>query len=351
MIRILFSLIGFVSLSACSSHAPEIQTFCLRDDIGNYIIKWETSPQLEGTVKLYVSDTPYKFDRSNPATYANIRDGITKYVTEDNITRKYFLLSFNDRYLEKVASRSVAMDSVQNFRDLGGYASEKDRKEIRWGKIFRSGSINSLGDRDIVRLDNLGIKTIIDLRSEEEWMASPIDYAKANIIHIPVTMERHSEIFSRIDEGRIRKGDGVVYMQDMYIQYVEENKEQFAKALSFFEDEDNYPIVFSCSLGKDQVGFLAAMLLAALDIPEETILNDYLASNDYLELSRYASMVQGLNSDAQETLTVLLSANATFLELAFQRIKKEHGSLKEYLAKELHISEKQQNKLKEILLF
>lgn len=351
MIRTFFSLIGLVSLSACSSHTPEIQTRCLRDDIGNYIIKWETNPQLEGTMKLYVSDTPDRFNRSIPAGQINIENGITKYVTEDNITRKYFLLSFNDRYFETVASRSVVMDSVQNFRDLGGYASGKNKKEIRWGKVFRSGKIGTLSARDTTRLNDLGIKTIVDLRSEEESAASPVCYTKANIIHIPITTRKLPEILTRIEEGRVRKGDGIVFMQDLYIQYVEEKKEQFAKALAIFEDKDNYPITFSCSLGKDQVGFLAALLLAALDIPEETILNDYLATNDYLDLSLFNPRGQGLNLDAQETLTVILSANSTFLDLALQKIKKDYGSIKEYLTEELHISEKQQNKLKEILLF
>ncbi|MDR1202429.1 MAG: tyrosine-protein phosphatase [Tannerellaceae bacterium] len=351
MIRFFFSLIGLVSLSACSSHTPEIQTICLRDDVGNYIIKWETNPPLKGTMKLYVSDTPGKFNKSNPVSYINIEEGITKYVTDDNITRKYFRLFFNDKYVKTVASRPVPMDSVLNFRDLGGYASYKNKKEIRWGKVFRSGKIDALSIRDSIKLNNLEIKTMIDLRSKEELTASPVGYTKANILHIPISNDKLSEIVARIDEGRVRKGDGIVFMQDLYIQYVNKDKEQFAEALAVFEDKDNYPIVISSSLGKDRVGFLTALLLVALDIPEETILNDYLATNDFLDLNRFNARVQGLNSDAQETLTVILSANSTFLDLAFQRIRKEYGSVKEYLINELHFSEKQQNKLKEILLF
>jgi protein-tyrosine phosphatase len=342
---------GFVSLSACSLHTPEIQTLCLRDDIGNYIIKWETNPPLEGTMRLYVSDTPGNFDRSNPVSYINIGEGITRYVTDDNITRKYFLLSFNDKYAKMVASRFVPMDSVRNLRDLGGYASYRNKKEIRWGKVFRSGKIGALSVRDSVKLNKLEIKTIIDLRMEEERVASPAGYTKADIIHIPVSTGKWPGILARINEGRVRKGDGVVFMEDLYIQYVEEGKEQFGRALAVFEDKDNYPIAISSSLGKDRVGFLAALLLAALDIPEEAILNDYLATNDFLDLNLFDARVQGLNSDAQQTLTVLLSANPAFLDLAFQKIKKEYGSVKEYLANELHFSERQQNKLKEILLF
>ncbi|MDR0748950.1 MAG: tyrosine-protein phosphatase [Tannerellaceae bacterium] len=345
-----YSLIGFVSLSACSLHTPEIQTLCLRDEIGNYIIKWETNPPLEGVMTLYVSDTPGRFDKSAPVSDTDIREGITRYVTNDNITRKYFLLSFNDKYAETVAARFVPMDSVPNFRDLGGYASYGNKKKIRWGKVFRSGKIERLSPRDSIKLNKLGIKTIIDLRTEEEQAASPASHT-ARIIHIPVSNGKWDGILARIDEGRARKGDGVVFMQDLYIQYVEEEKEQFGKALAVFEEKDNYPVAISCSLGKDRVGFLTALLLAALDIPEEVILNDYLATNDFLRLNRFNARVQGLDPDAQQTLTVILSANPAFLDLAFRKIKKEYGSVKEYLTNELHFSEYGQNKLKEILLF
>ena len=45
----IFSLFACVTLiTGCSSNNPEIRALCLRDDIGNYILKWETEPQMEG---------------------------------------------------------------------------------------------------------------------------------------------------------------------------------------------------------------------------------------------------------------------------------------------------------------
>ena len=98
--RILFLFTSVALLAGCSSgRAPEIRAICLRDDISNYIIKWETDPHTDGTMKLYVSDTPNSFDMSRPCSYADINDGRVTYITNDNITRKYFLLSFNDKIL------------------------------------------------------------------------------------------------------------------------------------------------------------------------------------------------------------------------------------------------------------
>lgn len=345
-------IIGLTSLlSACSSYTPDISIVCMRDDIGNYILKWETNPQIEGTLKIYASDDPSRFNKSTPVAYANISDGITTYITDNNITRKYFLLSFNDKYYRTIGSRSVLMDSVQNLRDLGGYKVRQNEKRTRWGKVFRSGKVSSLGDRDTLRLDILNIKTIIDLRTNEEVAVSPVRYKKANVIHIPVALGNLEEVNERIREKRIRKGDGVLFMQDLYLQFATANSEQFGKALDVFLDENNYPILFNCTLGKDRVGFMAAILLLSLGVPEDVVMRDYMETNNFIDLAPYQTHVREMDSNAQETLTVVLTANESFLNLALRRIEKEYGSFSKYLSKELNIHEKQQDRLKEILLF
>lgn len=349
--QILVLVTSVILLVGCNSgRAPEIRAICLRDEIGNYIIKWETDPLIDGTMKLYVSDTPNSFDMSQPCSYTNINNGRVTYITNDNITRKYFLLSFNDKYFHTIGARSIQMDSVQNLRDIGGYLSKYKKRKTGWGKIFRSGELKSLSRNDAIRLNNLKIKTIIDLRGEDEISIAPQKYTEANIISIPIPIKDKEQITKRLIEGRIRKGDGLVYMQDTYIRYVIEYSEQFSKALKVFLNKDNYPILINCSMGKDRAGFLTAMLLAALDVPEETIIKDYMASNHHINLRNLAYIARSFNTDAQETITVLLGANETWLDLALHKIKKEYGSTDKYLSKGLHLTEKERDTLKDIIL-
>lgn len=353
MVKSIFTLLTSIGiLFGCTSNAPEIHTICLRDDIGNYIIKWETYPQMRGPMKMYVSDNADSFNTASPVGYVNIDEGITRYITNDNISRKYFLLSFNDKYYQTVGARSVFMDNVQNLRDMGGYSSNHNRI-TRWGKIFRSGQLTELSEWDSIRMDNLAIKTIIDLRSIEEAEASPIKYnnPNTNIISIPVNIGNTAELFERLKEGRMRKGDGILYLQDLYLQFITDNSNQFAKALDIFLDESNYPILYSCDIGKDSSGFLSAMLLAALGASESTIMKDYLASNEYIQTDKMAYLAHEMNSDAQEAITVLLGAHESLLDLVFQKIRKDYGSTDKYLSKELQLTEKKRNKLKDILLY
>ena len=149
----------------------------------------------------------------------------------------------------------------------------------------------------------------------------------------------------------MRKGDAGVYMEDEYLQFVTDNTDQFAKVLEQFQNEDNYPNLISCSYGKDRTGFLTAMLLAALDIPRDAIMEDYLTSNQYIDTSHLADIVKHLSTDAQESITVFLTANEGLMDLAFHKIKKEYGSTEKYLSKGLRLTDKKRERLKDILLY
>lgn len=348
--RIFFLFTCVTLLGGCSSNTPEIRALCLRDDIGNYIIKWETDPHIDGMLKMYVSDTPDTFNRSLPSGYANINDGVATYITNDNMVRKYFLLSFNDKFFQTVGSRSVSMDSIQNLRDIGGYFTN-DKKMTRWGKVYRSGKLNPICEWDSIRLDNLHIKTIIDLRDSNEVATEPSQYKNAKIAYVPIPIQDTEAMKERLLEGRMRKGDGMLFLQDTYLRFVTENSEQFRKALQIFLDKDNYPILLNCSMGKDRAGFLTAMLLTALGIPEETVKKDYMASNDYIDVSHLAYMARNLSTDAQETITVLVSVHEILLDIAFDQIRKEYGSNDKYLSKGLYLSDKDRETLKDILLY
>lgn len=349
--RIVTFFAGMSAMFSCATpNMPEIRTLCQRDDIGNYIVKWETFPQMDGPLKVYVSDMPDYFDESTPVALTSIKDGITTYITIDNITRKYFLLSFNNQFKEIVGARSVSTDNVQNFRDMGGYLDDNDHM-LKWGNIFRSGDLDRINDADRLRIKNLSINTIIDLRTSDEISTNAPVYPDAKIIHIPIFAGDPKEIMERIKQGRMKKGDGMLFLQDIYLQFVDNDSEQFAQALDLFLDKKNYPILFHCTQGKDRAGFLAALLLAALDVPEETIMKDYMYTNDYVNIRALASFANDLDTDAQEAITALLSANELYLSVAFKKIKKEYGSIHKYMEEKLNFTTKKREKLKEIMLY
>ena len=322
---------------SCTSHAPQIEALCLRDAIGNY-------------VRISVSDDSERFEDKPVALTANIRDGVATYITNDNVTRKYFRLVFNEKYTRIVSARSSTMDNIQNFRDMGGYATGEG-KIVKWGKVFRSGQLDALSREDSIRINELGIRTIIDLRTEREAALHPTRYTNARIVRIPIAVGETTDVIQRVVDGKMRKGDAQIFMEDEYLQFVTDNSDAFAQALQVFLDADNYPILFTCSYGKDRSGFLGAMLLTALKATRETILTDYLTSNQYISADHLMEMASCLSTEAQESITVFLTADEHLMDLAFRKIEKEYGSTEKYLSQGLRFDDNAQKRLRKILLY
>ena len=345
-----FAALIAMTSSCATPTMTDIRTVCLRDDIGNYVIKWETYPIITGNVSVFVSDLPDSFEEKAPVGVIDVDKGLVKYITIDNITRKYFLLQFNEGEKEIVGAREVVTDNVQNFRDIGGYITH-DKRSVKWGNIFRSGHLDAIDIIDKYRIDNLNLQTIVDLRISEEFANIPKVYVAPQNINIPIGMGSPSKMEKILNSGKFKKGDALLYMQDAYMGSIDRQSEYYAAVLNLLLDPNNYPVLVHCSLGIDRTGFCVALILSALGVPEETIMKDYMSSNQYINLMRSAPKARNSSSELQETVTTLLSANELFLDIAFNKIKKEYGSVQKYMEQKLNFTTKKQEQLKELMLY
>ena len=108
--------------------------------------------------------------------------------------------------------------------------------------------------------------------------------------------------------------------------------------------DNKVPMIVHCAAGKDRTGIAIALLLAALDVPQETIVRDYLLTNDATNfeqfiVTRQASQL-GLATTNHPLLTldvdvrrVLFSAHSDFLAGAFAAIRERDGGVNDYLAR------------------
>jgi protein-tyrosine phosphatase len=352
--NISFYVMAMAALTACSADfPPHIYTVCERDTVGNYIIKWETAYPMEGKVDIYVSGDPDQFDLSSrPALSANISDCLVTYVTPDNITRQYFRLVVGNKYTYTVSERLLKMDSVPNLRDIGGYFTEDRDRSTCWGKIYRCGNLSRLSLHDSLRLDNLHLRTIIDMRSAAEMTQTPLSFGNTRIVSIPLTINTIQTVSDRLRADRLHRGDAIVHMQDAYLRLISENIPAFSVALHEFLLRDNYPILVTCTFGKDACGFLSSLLLAAVGVPENTILYDYLETGltfdhivPYLDYSP-----DELSAKAIEAAIVLLSADEAFFNPVHVRIRRDYGSFEQFLSTKLSLSSSDRTHLKNIIL-
>ncbi len=58
--------------------------------------------------------------------------------------------------------RILKLEGGCNFRDLGGYRT-RDGRELKWGRVFRTGVLSYFTPDDNEQLNQLGVRVICDL--------------------------------------------------------------------------------------------------------------------------------------------------------------------------------------------
>ena len=186
--------------------------------------------------------------------------------------------------------KQLDFDSVVNFRELGGYKSG-DGRRVKYGMFYRSGIDKKYNncdgfEKDLAKLHSLGVKVILDFRSKQEVDRMPdpkipgVDYYNICALleddgsEMVFSPEDISEIMSK-KEGMVDGIKGMLYKMYRNMPF---GNIAFKK---LFEEikEKNIPILFHCSAGKDRTGVAAMLILLALGVDEEEILDDYELTN------------------------------------------------------------------------
>ena len=124
-------------------------------------------------------------------------------------------------------------------------------------------------------------------------------------------------------------------MLEVYRRFVRLHTPVFAALLQLIADaQTDLPLAFHCTAGKDRTGWAAALLLLALGVPRETVIEDFLRSNGRWRM-------QGASSD----WAVLASVRFEYLECALDEIDLLWGSFDSYLAGPLGVDDAARTRL------
>lgn len=348
-IKVLFVLGSLLMAAGCSQESS-ISFFCEKDRAGNYILKWEVTPKDEkDEVKIYMSKDDTGF-REPPVLTASVNDYVATIPTGDSVGRHYFRLKVNKTFSGVISNRVFKTDSVQNFRDLGGYYTVSG-KQVKWGKLYRSGELYELTAKDRKMLDALDIKTVIDFRDEEEKLQYPDGYQAPKTIHIPMFTGNRAYVREKIIDGTFYRGDAIIFTQDTYKTLVVDHSEEFARFFDILCDESNYPVVFHGYLGKDRVGLASYILLYVLGVSNNINEEDYLLSNSNIAEEQVMGEARFLPERMQEAATVVCKVNLSYLNYAKTCMINKSGSIDNYITNELKLTEDKKEKLRQILLY
>jgi len=219
--------------------------------------------------------------------------------------------------------RHVELSGCCNFRDLGGYPTA-DGRRTAWRRVFRADGLTDLTDADLAVLDELGVRLVIDLRTDGEAESRgrfPAHVEHVAYHHLPLTDTLPGE-----ETAPEWRDPGFVAAR--YRSMLEEGTDSVVRAVQLIADGANLPAVFHCSVGKDRTGVLAAVVLGFLGVPDEVIVEDYALSGE--AMVRILGRFEREFPDAEEILDryrpMILSVDPASMAGLLAGVRADHGS-------------------------
>ncbi len=220
--------------------------------------------------------------------------------------------------------RHIALEQALNFRDVGGYVTA-DGRRVRWRRLFRAGGLSQLSPADLGVLRQLGITTVVDLRSTAEWEMGrfPVDALPVTFHHLPIVEEI-------LDPTRYQLPAGM--MAARYQDYARQGGPQVAKAISVVADPDSHPAVVHCLAGKDRTGVVVALVLALLGVDDETVAEDYALSSEAMNgLRERAMAIPDRPLRSPELTNEVFSARPDNITGLLSALRHDHGTIEDYV--------------------
>lgn len=241
--------------------------------------------------------------------------------------------------------RVIALEGASNLRDVGGYRTEGGGR-VRFGRVYRSAALANLTDADQATIAGLGLRTVCDFRGTQERQRA--------LSRLPAEIEQHSlpiepsigASLRDIAATRAATGqDAQALMQRAYVAYALEWSARYHAMFDLLLQPERTPLLLHCSAGKDRTGFGTALLLTALGVGWDVVLEDYLATNRIWRGD--SELAHELPPDAAE---VMLRVHPDLLEAAFAAVKREYGSIDRYFERTLGLTPNARARLRELLV-
>ena len=256
----------------------------------------------------------------------------------------------------------IEFEKLNNTRDLGGM--EADGGKIRHGMLYRSGFLQKASEKDLEKLKTFDIGAVVDFRSGNETREQPDPLiGSEKQIHLPAEDEQALGI-ERDEEAKKRVGEILIdrviadpdyankYMSGLYRRFVSNTftAGQYRKFIQLLEEEEK-PVLWHCTAGKDRAGFGAILLEEILGVDREAIRADYLKTNGYIreEVDFLVDMFEKMRPQnyPKKEVRLFFSAEPYFFDSIYDEAENKYGSFDNYMKTALGVDDTLKEKLKE----
>jgi protein-tyrosine phosphatase len=248
------------------------------------------------------------------------------------------------------------LQEYPNFRDIGGMNAGSFGR-LRHGLVFRAEAVLDPGPGDAALLEVSEIRLVFDLRSSAECIRAPNRFWTGQGAEC-LNMDLMADLDAASNPWVVMREDTSVQSADKAMLALYRGLPQAALAhaptLLGRIANGGAPVLVHCTAGKDRTGFMIALLLAALGVPHDTIIEDYLLSAGRKtaaarEATR-AMVVSHLGSAmAEDALDTMMGVKPDYLAASLAAIESEFGGMDRYLL-QLGVDPQRREALQALLL-
>lgn len=257
---------------------------------------------------------------------------------------------------------ALGIPPVPNLRDVGGYKTSQGAIVAR-GLAYRSDTFNPMSAEDIKKLERLELKNDYDLRTTSEVKARPdqippgVHYHLLNVLadaksaapaELEALMHEPKKANVVLGNGRIEALFQGAYREFITLPSARQSYRQLFLSLA---EPGKLPAVFHCTTGKDRTGWAAAALLTLLGVPRQTVMADYMRTNQYTlpQFQRAIDAFAAAGGDRSIALAIF-GVKPEYLQASFDQMDKQYGSIEKYFSEGLGIGPAQQETLRKMYI-
>ena len=231
-------------------------------------------------------------------------------------------------------SREINFEGVRNFRDMGGYHT-KAGHTVAWRRLFRSAELRHMTRNDVTKFkEKIGLNAVIDLRNLEYNTLGVGLLNELGVKYYSGSLDMFPPTDSNEYETEIKLFWSFSNSGEIYSYRIRQSEfgQSLVKALQIIAKQENLPLVFHCNAGKDRSGVLAAIILGALGVADNDIIQDYTLTQPCM-----AEFLERWNNDPQTTDVnrklppYQLKASAESMAFLLSTLKQEYGSVTGYI--------------------
>ncbi len=204
-------------------------------------------------------------------------------------------------------ARHLRLPGTRNLRDVGGYPAGPGRR-TRWRTLLRTDALDRLPAGSQETLLATGIRCVIDLRWPHELTATPSVFERSDRV-------AYRSIPLLEDDPTPHLG-----LAGMYRHILDERPGQLVEIVRALLEPGGLPAVIGCAAGKDRTGVAVALLLSAVGVPADVVVDDYTLSG-----AAFAAGVEDGHLDDWRLRPLWVECPPEYMQAMLAHLEHRHG--------------------------